>query len=74
MAKLPVFKERNVHVYATFLCLFPGLNESKNCKMFPGLPSVSSAFFGTNHHTCLLTSVFSLKIFSQSVINVDFYF
>ena len=73
MAKLPVFKERNAHVYATFLCLFPGLNGSKNCKMFPGLPSVSSAFFGTNH-TCLLTSGFSLRIFSQSVINAGFYF
>ena len=68
MTKLPVFKERNNHIYATVLCLFPGLNGSKNCKMFPLLPLVPSAVFGTNR-ICLLTPRFSL-IF----LNVKKYF
>ena len=56
MTKLKVFKERNVDIYATVLCLFPGLNQSKNCKMFLVLPPVPSAVFGTNR-ICLLTLV-----------------
>ena len=68
MTKLKVFKERNVDIYATVLCLFPGLNESKNCKMFLVLPPVPSALSGTSR-ICLLTPRFSL-IF----LNVKKYF
>ena len=42
MVKLPVFKKRNVHIYATiyqFKCwiLFPSLSEGKNFKTSLGI-------------------------------------
>lgn len=52
MTKLPVSKERNVHIYATVLCLFPRLNESKNWKMFPVLPQFPQLFLEQTAFVC----------------------
>ena len=79
MIKFPVFK-KNKHSYLYNNLSFPSLNESKNCKIFMGFapPSRPRNCIWNKPHLFAYTSlcsVFSLyaMIFSQSLMNADFY-
>ena len=63
-ANLWVFKNRNVHIYVTDLCmleiLFPSLSEGKNCKILLGYPDANVKFLMGWEFKCNLLCLLNL--------------